>query len=738
MTLKDIIKTKIIDGVYFLDIPEANVKILCSTPADIIKHLKKSKVVKSVNKNGVLFETGPNAILLSDTPVQNGQFSNLSEFPVLQMLYKQGMMLPGHINNTGQRPQLIGTEDQVQSQLEYIFRGNYGLINEEELTEVGVPPKKAAEMMRMKLKFAYGKIIPSKELIDTLVVHEEKVEIRNDVFIQRKSSNVYDISYKETTVRVDLNLKGGERYPPPYELKFKKVKNEYFSVINSGDGDGWNINLPSMGGIVQSQGKFYLIDAGPNILYALNSLGIGVNNIEGLFHTHAHDDHFAGLTTLIRLDHRIKYYATPHVRASVEKKLCALMNMKKGQFGQLFDTHDLEVEKWNKVGLLEVMPVDSPHPIETNIFLFRKYWIGGHKVYSHMADIASFSVLENMLNEDRNTPGISKEYYNKVKNFYLYPCTMKKIDIGGGPIHGNPNDFKDDFSKNLILSHYSGRVSADDKKLGKTLPFGHQTVLINATQDYNRKTAFEYLTLRYPNVEKLYLSPLINCDVVQFKKDEVIIAEGSPVKDVYLVLSGMLKSKTNEQNSFSEHSSGVMIEEIAALSSKSSNETYTADGYVSALKIPFGIYYNFVTSNELIKEIESYQEKITFLKSTKLLRDLISFNVLQKISNNMTRKVAKKGDRLDCEKDYICLVESGVLDIMLSNEKLKSVKAGEFLGESCLFEEKPRPLHAMISEDAVYYSIPKDVLLKVPMIHWKLIEGSDKLLALILAGQKAA
>ena len=44
MTLKDIIKTKIIDGVYFLDIPEANVKILCSTPADIIKHLKKSSI----------------------------------------------------------------------------------------------------------------------------------------------------------------------------------------------------------------------------------------------------------------------------------------------------------------------------------------------------------------------------------------------------------------------------------------------------------------------------------------------------------------------------------------------------------------------------------------------------------------------------------------------------------------------------------------------------------------------
>ena len=42
------------------------------------------------------------------------------------------------------------------------------------------------------------------------------------------------------------------------------------------------------------------MDAGPNIDYALMALGIGVNEIDGIFHTHCHDDHPAGLTTLIR------------------------------------------------------------------------------------------------------------------------------------------------------------------------------------------------------------------------------------------------------------------------------------------------------------------------------------------------------------------------------------------------------------------------------------------------------
>ena len=35
------VKIKVIDGVYWIDIPEENLFILCGCPADIIKHLMK-------------------------------------------------------------------------------------------------------------------------------------------------------------------------------------------------------------------------------------------------------------------------------------------------------------------------------------------------------------------------------------------------------------------------------------------------------------------------------------------------------------------------------------------------------------------------------------------------------------------------------------------------------------------------------------------------------------------------
>ena len=110
-------KIDVAKGIQFVVVPEANLRVLCGCPADAVKHLIKRGLILPREINGVYYETGPNAILLSDIALQNGEFANLAEFPVLQMLYKQGMILPGHPNNTGHKPLLIGTANQVESQL---------------------------------------------------------------------------------------------------------------------------------------------------------------------------------------------------------------------------------------------------------------------------------------------------------------------------------------------------------------------------------------------------------------------------------------------------------------------------------------------------------------------------------------------------------------------------------------------------------------------------------------------
>ena len=237
-------KINIIDGVYWLEVPEEKLFILCGCPEDSIKHLMRRGLIVAQGNGGVNFETGPNAVLLSDIAVQNGRFSNLSEFPVMQMLYRQGMIIPGHPNNSGVKPMLIGSEAQVKSQMEYIYRGNYGLISVNEMISAGLSPESAKEMMRLKLKFAYGAIRPTKELLDFRVVQNDFTEIIKGVFIRRIRLNIFEFQYKGEHVTVDLNLKSHKAYNSPYPLGFHNIRREYFAVVHSGEGDGWDQNRP--------------------------------------------------------------------------------------------------------------------------------------------------------------------------------------------------------------------------------------------------------------------------------------------------------------------------------------------------------------------------------------------------------------------------------------------------------------------------------------------------------------
>ena len=359
---------KLTSGVFWVEIENAQLKILCSSPADSVKHIMKNSLMTSTFEDGYFIETGPNAILLSDAIIQNGAFSNLCEFPVLQMLYRQGLLIPTHPNNTGQKPLLIGSQEQISLQLDYIFRGNYGLISKEEIMECNVSQELANELINMKLKFAFGKINSSNNLLDSVIVGDKKIEIKNEVFIQRIAFNHFIISYDGESCEINLNLSSNEHYMPPYLLTKCNLNRENFAVVHSGEGDGWDINRSTMSSVLIHDGKIYLIDAGPNLENILNSLSISINEIEGIFHTHSHDDHFSGLTTLLKANKKIKYYATSLVRLSVSKKLGALLGIQEQEFGRYFNVQDLVYNEFNKIGTLEVMPMLSPHPVETNIF----------------------------------------------------------------------------------------------------------------------------------------------------------------------------------------------------------------------------------------------------------------------------------------------------------------------------------------------------------------------------------
>ncbi len=716
-------KIEVAEGIFYVTIPEADLHILCGCPADSVKHLMKRGLIQTKEVNGVAFETGPNAILLSDVLIQNGRFTNLSEFPILQMFYRQGRIIPGHPNNAGVKPVLIGSRRQVEAQMEYIYRGNYGLVNKEEIMQAGVRSETAKQMMRLKLKFAFGRIRRMDEYLDLVALENEQQEIRNQVFIKRLTPNVFEISHEKQSVRVDLNLPLHSQVLPSYSLGFHQIKRDYFSVLHSGEGDGWDINRPAMASILLFQGKVYLIDAGPNIMHSLNALGISVNEIAGVFHTHAHDDHFCGLPDLMRADHRIPYYATAMVRTSVMKKLAALSMMNEDEFKHYFDFRDLVMDQWNDIDTLEVKPVFSPHPVETTVMFFRTLDRAGYRSYAHFADIASLKLLRGMITTDKSAPGISQELYDSVAQSYLTPVDLKKLDIGGGMIHGDAEDFAEDKSGKIILAHTALPLTNRQKEIGSGAPFGTVDVLIASHQDYVRSYALDSLSRYFPNVPDARLRVLLNNPVVTFNPESIIFKAGRRADCVYLLLTGQVDMIHTKKQVYSTLSSGAMLGEVTALTDRPCAETYRAANFVQALRIPIDLYCGFVKDSGLFDRMVRQLDVQSFLYTNRLFGDAMSCTRQNAIAAAIRSSFHSKGGIIEAsEAPRLRLIKSGTVELIIGDRVIERLKAGDFFCESTVLFGIPCLFKAQAISDTELYEIPAVVLADVPIIRWKLLE----------------
>ena len=745
-------KVKVTNGVYWVEIPEADLYIQCGCPADSVKHLMKSGQIADREKDGAAAQTGPNAILLSDTTMQHGSFSNLAEFPVLQMLYLQGMILPGHPNNTGRKPMLIGLEDQVRSQSDYIYRGTYGLASLAEIMETGVPEELARDMLRIKRWFAFDNIRRTEDLLDLRIVDAPAVELRDRAFVRRRGFNRYEFIYKGSSVNVDLNLAETEDYPPTYQLEQKRVQREHFSIIHVGEGDGWDVTRPCMGSIICFQGRTYLVDAGPGIQHSLAALGISANEIAGIFHTHGHDDHFAGLTSLGRADRRVPYFAVAPVRASVVKKYAALTGRAEDTFFRYFEPRDLMLETWNRLeGGLEVLPVFSPHPVETTVFFFRLQHGNVYRSYAHLADISAFEVLRRMVTDDPTRNGISRQFYDACTAKLLVPVDVKKIDIGGGLIHGKAEDFASEGSRKRLLSHTSSPLTEDQKKVGSAASFGQEDVLIEAQYDALRLEAQRIVLSYFPGMAMRDAQTLAAFPLIHFTPGTIMQTPDIPAANVFLVVSGIVNRGESREGSHATLSAGSLLGELEALHDQSPSGICWAASHVAALRIPRDAWMDLLRSRGLIEGLQESRSRREFLQSTWLFGEVASFPLQNRIAGLMERRVVKEDTVLRSGKHgEVLLIADGLLTIFLGKIPIENATPGDFFGEESILRgtrELPRGwkerfagqqirtasqgslvnlFEARALLDSTLYAIPGKALEDIPIVQWKLMETYER------------
>lgn len=711
---------KVGPGVFWLQVPEADLRILCGCPADVVKHLKQTQYIAETDKG----ETGPNAILLSDSLIQQGEFSNLAEFPILQMLYLQGMIVPNHPGNIGVKPILMGREDQVRAQLEYIFRGNYGLCSVEEIMATGIDEQEAKSMMRMKLAFAFGAIKQSDDLLDACIVPDGRawVEIRNGVSTRRHAHNHYEFQYKGRTVDVNLNLAPTEQYSSPYQLGFHSIEREFFGVLHVGEGDGWDTKRPAMSSILLHQGNIFLIDAGPNLFNILLSVGIDISEIKGIFHTHCHDDHFAGLPALMQADHRIRYYSTPLVRAAVRKKLSALMSIPESEFTHYFDVFDLECDQWNDIDGLEVKPVFSPHPVENTIFTFRAVGGKGYRTYGHWADLTSYKVLDAMITDDETKPGVTRAWAAEIKEKYQTHLNLKKIDIGGGLIHGVAEDYIDDKSDKIVLAHTPRDLTTDEKKVGANAAFASVDVLIGKKEDYLRHMAMKCLVAYFPEVSTAHLSAFLNCDRESYNPGETILERGKTPSALFLLIAGSMEKI--EDGSSHHISTGSFIGEESLFESGPSKATFRSISHIELFRFSHEICRIFLESTGIANLITALQQPISALKRSWLFDEGISTLVKNRIARLMVlNELAAGKTKKFAASNGLYLVAQGIVTVTKQGDTSATVYTdGHYFGEQNLMAKEPKQLTVTAEQMSQVYFIPSEALEDIPLVHWRMLE----------------
>jgi hemerythrin len=726
-------KYEITDGVYLLEIAKVDLRILCGCPMDIVKHLMKSGHIQIIDDESIEVHRGPNAILLSDSSFQNGELCNLTEFPLLHMLYKQGMLVDGH-PGFGGRPWVLGIPEQIQGQREYLRRCVNGL-SEQEIEQVSdLSTIEKEYLLAIKRRFKADGEIDFNKIVNFLSIdkNEEPYPFLDDVEVVRLGLNVYLFQYQDQQEIIDLNLTIFQHYGVPYSLGYHAISRRDFSIVHNGDGNGWDMDRPCMGSLLSINGLYYLIDVGPNIIESLHHLGISLHEIEGVFLTHTHDDHFAGLPTVLCHSKKIKFFSTQLIRQSAISKLGSLMNFDEDLFNHFFEVHTLQLDQWQDVGHFEVRPFLSPHPVENTIFYFRKKTGDGYRSYGHLADTISLRVHQQFINTPSAEGRILAHHYDDVWNAYLRTVNVKKVDVNSGLIHGDPIDYFDDKSGKVIFSHTQGLLPEADRQYASTTVFGAEDILIDAEHDYLSKLAQQFVSQAWDFLKSDELRIVLMQRKLLISAGTLIARAQSPVQDIYLVLSGVVEVLHDRPSDRQELHYGCFFGEEEVLTNQNYACTYRAVSYVRLLKIPLKIYQQFFSIHSMHKLAYLHNLQLRgALQSNYNFKNVHDRIFLDKILARVRYAYYKTNDILkEGEMENIGFLTEGMVGVFYKETLVETLADDGFYGYEKMLKIKQRPSIVALSDVKVMY-IPMAIMMQYPLLLWKITETADKMDKLI-------
>ncbi len=318
----------------------------------------------------------------------------------------------------------------------------------------------------------------------------------------------------------------------------------------------------------------------------------------------------------------------------------------------------------------------------------------------------------------------------KVKQDYLQAANLKKLDIGGGLIHGRAEDFRQDESDQLLLAHIARDLTLEEMEIGSESYFGALDVLIEGQQDYFRQRAFLYLRALFPDVDSRQFRILLDCPIIEYNAGTIICRGGDRHAFVDMVLSGTVAYIDSCNNIHNTLSFGSLIGEDLLFNHKPliTEGTFRAVSHCSALRLSISLVRTFLSKNQLFDHMCETIDKIWFLRTTVLFAEHTTFLSLQRVARHIQIKTIKAGEWIAVQPgETIWLVQAGTVDwIDPDGGAVRQTSRGDFFGECQYLLKKQHECRYQAQTDVTLLSILFADVLEVPVVYWKLLEIMNK------------
>ena len=654
------------------------------------------EVVKAWMKAGAQV----NAWLIPDVRTAHGIVQWALEFPLYHALFVRGTFA------RGEKVPVVVHEEVWRDVVTYLRLTLLGMTREEmkaEGIEEGVAEMLGRESDHLALKRGDGTVARIEDFLEPVFFDGEGVARCGPLTIRAHGNNTWSLFSARDRVE-EFHLEAPVGQVPTYAANIPPattpVLPQPFELIMLGASNGFDVEGACSNMVVQANGRFVLIDAGPYIRTTLRHAGVAINQLGALIVTHAHEDHAVGLSALLETRHRLELFVSRENAAILRRKL-AILNPQVSSPGTLlddaFDVRIVEAGQEYAHRGLGMRFHYTMHSVPCTGVELSVCGPAGRKRVLITGDSDSREHIE------RAAAGgaVPAERYRQLMELYAWDGDLVLADAGGGAIHGAENDFEG--SRAEVVHFHTGKLEAPHRHtLARA---GHRYTLI---ADQGRPSALERgiaqraLVQAFPGGDGDAIAVLLDAATVSsVNTGQVVLRQGEESWDLYAVITGELAvviERDGEAAEVGRVDAGEVFGERAGVGGAPRAATVIAVTPTRLVRVPGEEFIRFSIAARLPGELPELWGRRRALEGVRMLASASSSIKSQLAQHAVPRSVAAGATliRENSTSDTVFVLVRGRVQIYKGQSPLLVdgapiiVEPGTLIGETAPFLERPR------------------------------------------------